>query len=74
MIEKVKKLVKELVEQRRDDPSAPSLIISMLPNGKWYGSLATYTGRFGQGKEVLCSAQCHELEQVIDSLEYQRNS
>lgn len=51
-----------------EDPSAPSVVCSKLPNGKFYVSVVRYTEPFGKGKTVVHKACEETAEAAIDQM------
>jgi hypothetical protein len=48
-----------------DDPSAPSVVLAKLPNGKFYGSLVRYEKPFGEGRQVLFKKAADDLDTIF---------
>lgn len=51
-----------------DDPSTPSVVLSVLKDGSWYGSIVRYSQKFGEGKNVLCRETAPSLSEVVEKL------
>lgn len=64
-------LIDALTSQFAEDPSTPSVVLSKLENGQYYGSLVRYTERFGQGKSVLFKCSHDALDEVFKDLAVQ---
>lgn len=64
-------LIQAIAEAYPADPSAPGLVLSLLPNGNAYGSIVRYEQKFGGGKFTVCAASCADFPSVIDSLSKQ---
>ena len=58
-------LLTALVEQFPDDPSTPSVVLSKLPNGNYYGSIVRYSKPFGEGKSVLFRCQAATVGEIL---------
>lgn len=50
------------------DRSAPGLVLSFLPSGKFYGSVARYEGEMGTGKQILFTVQEDSLSALVTEL------
>jgi len=57
-----------LTEAYGKDPSAPSLIMSYLPNKRWYCSVVRYRNAFGGQKQVVVNRQHAELPMALREL------
>lgn len=51
-----------------EDPSAPSVTVSLLPSGEWYVSLLRYAEKFGKDKYVVHSCKCDVLATGLEYL------
>lgn len=49
----------------RNDPTAASVVTSILPNGNFYLSIIRYTRPFAQGKEVIFTYQADSFDRLI---------
>jgi hypothetical protein len=58
-------ITKQLTDMFPDDPSAPCVTVSLLPNGKFYVSLCRFRERMGQGREVLVKCQRDSLDEAL---------
>lgn len=70
-MERVEAIIETLCSQFQDDPSTPSLVLSKLSDGKWYGSLVRYSEPFGKGKQVLTKCSHDTVDGVLSHLEEQ---
>lgn len=64
-------LIKAITEHHASDLTTPSVILSEIIRDMrqiYYGSIARYTEKFGQGKYIICKTTADTLEQVIDNL------
>lgn len=64
----LERMIDALCEQFAEDPSTPSVVLSKLKNGQYYGSLVRYTEAFGQGKQVLYKTMEPTLDEVFAAL------
>lgn len=62
-------LVKQIVKLFSEDPSAPSVTVSWLPDRQaYYASVVRYAERFGQGKYVVWSCSGPNLDECLQYL------
>lgn len=64
----IDKITKAISYQYKNDSTSPGLTISYLKNKKFYCSIIKYTGAFGKGKEVCCSATNASLNEALRTL------
>lgn len=62
-------IVKKIAENFPDDPSQPSLVLSVLKNGKYYGSVVRYTESFGGGKQVAFKCVADTVDEILKKIE-----
>lgn len=58
-------ITKQLSEMFPEDPSAPCITVSLLPNGNFYVSLCRFQQRMGEGRIVLVKCQRDSLEEAL---------
>lgn len=64
----LEEIVKKIAENFPDDPSQPSLVLSALKNGKYYGSVVRYTESFGGGKQVTFKTMKDTVDEVLKAI------
>jgi hypothetical protein len=64
----IQKLLKILAEMYKDDPSAPAVLISLLPGGRYYVSLQRFTEGFGKGRVIVAKSSGSTLEEPLEEL------
>ncbi len=62
-------MLSSLLELHQEDPSAPGLLLSKLPDGSIYGALQRFTKPFGKEKVVLAKHRAETLEEVLQVLD-----
>lgn len=60
--------LRTLSELYPKDPSAPGLVLSFLPSGMFYASVARYDETNGRHKQILLQNQEPTLKQTIEDL------
>lgn len=66
--ERLEKLVRAVCETYRKDATSPSVIVSLLEDGQWYGSIVRYGGRYATNKIVLVSYKGCDAHDVVYNL------
>lgn len=67
----MKDIIDALCDTFTEDPSTPSVVLSRLENGNYYGSLVRYSESFGKGKQVLYKCEKETPELVLNELRTQ---
>ena len=66
--ERLERLVRAVCETYRKDATSPSVVVSLLEDGQWYGSIVRYGGRYATNKIVLMSYKGTDVHDVVYNL------
>lgn len=67
-IDTLSKLIDATVAIYPDDPSQPSVTLSRLKDGMYYGSIVRYLTRFGADKKVVHVTKAETIGAVLRNL------
>lgn len=68
MDELIESITKALTEKFGKNPSAPSLLMSYIGDGKYYVSILEYKSTYGRDKHVLFSAEGNNLYVLLEKI------
>lgn len=61
-------LVITVCDTLKGDPSSPGVLVSFLPDGRWYLSIQRYTKAYGEGKVIICKTTGPTFDKALRNL------